>query len=48
MEGRATRGDKKERSNIERGTKDSKGQTEVEGPLESPLHRKIEEDGVSE
>jgi hypothetical protein len=44
MEGRITRGDKKERSNMERSGKDSK----VEGPLEPCLHRKVEEDGISE
>jgi hypothetical protein len=37
MEGRVTRGDKKERSNMERGGKDSKGQREVESSLE-PLY----------
>jgi hypothetical protein len=47
MEGRVTRGDKKERSNMERGGKDSKGQSEVEGCLGSPPHRKVEEDGIS-
>ena len=47
MEGRVTKGDNKERSNVERGRKDSKGQTEVEGSLEYPLHRKVEEDGIS-
>jgi hypothetical protein len=44
---RVTRGDKKERSNMERGGKDSKGQREVEGSLGSDLHRKVEEDGIS-
>ena len=47
MEGRVTRGDKKERSNMERGGKDSKGQREVKGCLGFPLHRKVEEDGIS-
>ena len=47
MEGMVTRGDKKERSNMERGGKDSKVQSEVEGSLEPPLHRKVEEDGIS-
>jgi hypothetical protein len=44
MKGRVTRGDKKERSNMERGGKDSR--TEVEGSVGSPLHRKVEEDGI--
>jgi hypothetical protein len=47
MEGRVTRGDKKERSTIERNGKDSKRQREVEGSLGSPLHGKVEEDGIS-
>jgi hypothetical protein len=47
MEGRFTRGDKKERGNRERGGKDSKGQSEVEGSVEPPLHRKVEENGIS-
>jgi hypothetical protein len=32
---------------MERGGKDSKGQREVEGSLGSPLHQKVEEDGIS-
>jgi hypothetical protein len=47
LEGRVTRGDKKERSNMKRGGKGSIGQTEVEGSLGYPLHRKSEEDGIS-
>ena len=47
MEGRVTRGDKKERSTMERGGKDSKGERKVEGSLGSPLHRKVEEDAIS-
>jgi hypothetical protein len=47
MEGRVTKGDKKERSNMERGGKNSKGYREVEGSLEPPLHRNVEEDGIS-
>jgi hypothetical protein len=46
-EGRVTRGDKKERSDMERGGKDSKGQREVEGCLGFHLHRKVEEDGIN-
>ena len=48
MEGRVTRGDKKERSNMERGGKDSKGQRKVEGCLGPPLHRKVEQDEISQ
>jgi hypothetical protein len=47
MEGRVTRGDKKERNNMERGGKDSKGQSEMKGSLEPSLRRKVEEDGIS-
>jgi hypothetical protein len=32
---------------MQRGGKDSKGQREVEGSLGSPLHRMVEEDGIS-
>jgi hypothetical protein len=46
MEGRVTRGDKKEMSNMGRGGKDSKGKSKVKGSLESPLHGKVEEDGI--
>jgi hypothetical protein len=48
MEGRVIRGDQKERSNTERGGKDSKRRSGVESSLEPPLHRKVEEDGISE
>jgi hypothetical protein len=47
VERRVTRGDKKERSNMERGGKDSKGYSEVKGSLEPPIHREVEEDGIS-
>jgi hypothetical protein len=33
---------------MERGGKDSEGYREVEGSLEPSLHRKVEEDGISE
>jgi hypothetical protein len=46
MVGRITRSDKKERGSMERGWKDSKGYSEVEGSLEPPVHRKVEEDGI--
>ena len=32
---------------MERGGKDSRGQRKVEGSLGSPLHRKVEEDGIN-
>ena len=35
---RVTRGDEKERSNMERGRTDRKGKSEVESSLEPPLH----------
>ena len=42
------RGDKKERSNTERGGKNCKEYSEVEGSLEPPQHRKVEKDGINE